>query len=83
MLKGVAIGACGVPGHTFMGVYKSLQKLRAGKTNLTDYIMTARIEQGELEALKLSERERKDIVRKLNILTEQQYIGRDKQEGSK
>lgn len=55
-----------------MGVYKSLQELRAGKTTLEDYILTARIEQGETEALTITETERKDGVEKWDTLTAQQ-----------
>lgn len=47
-------------------------------TTLADYLVTARVEQGEIEALALAETERKDVVRKWNVLTEQQYMGRDK-----
>ena len=53
-----------------MGVYKSLQKLRAGKTSLADYILTARIEQGEVEALGLTETERRDVRRTWDALIE-------------
>jgi hypothetical protein len=41
-------GACGVPGYAFMGVYKSLMKLRkGGKATLEQYLAAARIAQGE------------------------------------
>lgn len=68
--KAWSTGACGVPSNAFMGVYKSLQKLRAGKTSLADYILTARIEQGEAEALALAETERRDVLRKWDALME-------------
>ena len=53
-----------------MGVYKSLQKLRAGKTTLADYIRTARMEQGVVEALALAETERRDVCRKWDAIIE-------------
>ena len=58
-----------------MGVYKSLQKLRAGKTVLEAYIITARIEQGEEKALTLTETERKDAVGRWGILTAHRRYG--------
>ncbi|RDL38700.1 uncharacterized protein BP5553_03040 [Venustampulla echinocandica] len=56
-------GACGVPGYAFMGVYKSLMKLRKGdEITLDEYLAASRIAQGEEEVAALGSKDWEDIV---------------------
>jgi hypothetical protein len=54
------IGACGVPGYAFMGIYKEFQKI--GKTSEGDYLVAARLAQGEAEYGSLSGKDVRTVV---------------------
>ncbi|KAG9238186.1 hypothetical protein BJ875DRAFT_480641 [Amylocarpus encephaloides] len=61
-------GACGVPGYAFMGVYKSLMKLKkGGKATLEQYLAASRIAQGELEVNTLERSDWEDVVGRWGI----------------
>lgn len=56
-------GAAGVPGYAFMGVYKSIMKLGKGeKPTLEQYLIAARIAQGQEDSSTLPKKDWEDVV---------------------
>ena len=54
------LGACGVAGYSFMGVYKEI--LKVGRASIEEQIAMARLAQGEIDVQSLSKSEKAAIV---------------------
>lgn len=77
MVCKTSVGACGIPGYDFIGVYREILKdgKGEGEVKLEEYLTKARRAQGEEKVKELSERDWEDVVGPWGVEVSRRGVG--------